>query len=94
MRGILAGVLVCLGAAIVVCGTTTTTQPSSSGPLLRFPAVYLAQQQHLAPLVDPRNGAPSDEYSRYVMASQQIWQVLPVCRTCTTRSRTAIRRRT
>jgi len=47
--------------------------------LLRFPAVYLAQQQHLAPLVDPRNGAPSDEYSRYVMASQQIWQVLPVC---------------
>jgi hypothetical protein len=59
--------------------TTTTTQPSSSGPLLRFPAVYLAQQQHLAPLVDPRNGALSDEYSRYVMASQQIWQVLPVC---------------
>lgn len=58
--------------------STTTTLPSSAA-LLRFPTIFLAQAQSEDPFTDPRNGQPADEYTRYVEASQQFWQVLPLC---------------
>ena len=71
--------LVFLVAGLFVSVERVFGQSTGQGSPLRFPPSYLSCTQRLHPLVDPRNGKPSDEYTRYVMASQQAWIVRPTC---------------
>jgi len=66
------------GVAFVAAGLFVSVALGQTAPL-RFPAAYLSCTQRLHPLADPRNGMPSDEYTRYVMASQQAWIMRPIC---------------